>query len=85
MMASYTQAGACITRSIKFAKKYGGASYWLLSTFRIAELRRFVYAVSVVKGCETPRFKTKSELASWLFLNGPRLPDSAPGEISDDA
>lgn len=81
MMDSYTQAGACITRSISFAKKNGGASYWLLTTHRIADLRRFVYAVSVVKGCDIPRYKTKNELARWLFNNGPRLAaDGSPAQ-----
>lgn len=80
MMAAYTQAGACITRSIKFAEKRGGASYWLLTTFRIADLRRYVSAVATVKGLEIPRHRTKTQLASWLFHNGPRLPDSTPGE-----
>lgn len=76
MLDSYTQAGSIITRSVKFAKTHGGASTWLLSTCRIADLRRYVYGVCTVKGLEVPRYKTKTELAAWLLQNGPRLSES---------
>lgn len=73
MLTDYEQAGACITRSIRYGREKGGAQHWMLSTLNIADLRRFVYAVCYVKGLEKTRYTTKHDMAVWLIQNGPRL------------
>lgn len=64
---SYAQAVTAVGYSLARAKLAGGADHYSLSTVRVQDLRRFVYAVIDERpALERPEPPTKTRMAEWL-------------------